>query len=107
MKRTPPDLKAQAKRAALNALRRARRAAARSGVELSDWEGEFLGSVEQRVETFGRAFADPEKGAAGHALSGRQGVKLKEITAKAQGKPKAWPEPRRASFRRKAKPAEP
>jgi hypothetical protein len=86
VKRTPPDQRAQAKRSALNALRRARRAAARTGVELSDWEGEFLGSVEQRVETFGRAFADPEKGAPGHALSGRQGVKLKEITAKAQGK---------------------
>ena len=47
MKRSAPDLKAQAKRAALNALKRARRTAARSGVELSDWEGEFLGSVEQ------------------------------------------------------------
>jgi hypothetical protein len=87
VKRTPTDPRAQAKRSALNALRRARRAAVRSGVDLTDWEGEFLGSVEQRVETFGRAFADPEKGAPGHALSGRQGVKLKEIAAKAHGKP--------------------
>jgi len=43
--RKPPDPKAAAKRAALNALRRARRAADKAGVELSEWEGEFLGSV--------------------------------------------------------------
>jgi hypothetical protein len=102
VKRTPTDPKAQAKRSALNALRRARRAALRGGVELSDWEGEFLGSVEQRVETFGRAFADPEKGAPGQALSGRQNVKLREITAKAKGKPPR--KPQRTSMRRKPKP---
>jgi hypothetical protein len=88
VKRTPPDRRAQAKRAALNALRRARRAAERAGVELSQWEGEFLGSVTDRVSTFGRAFGDPEKGAPGAALSARQGVKLKEIAFKAAGKPK-------------------
>ena len=88
MKRTPPDRKAQAKRAALNALKRARRAAEKAGVELSGWEGEFLGSVAERVTTYGRAFADPEKGAPGAALSARQGVKLKEIAAKAAGKPR-------------------
>ncbi len=60
-------------------------------MELSDWEGEFLGSVEQRLNTYGRAFGDPEKGAPGAAMSVRQGVKLKEITAKAQGKGKAKP----------------
>jgi len=73
-----PDRRAQAKRAALNALKRARRAAARSGIKLSDWEGEFLGSVEGRVEKYGRAFGDPEKGAPGTSLSVRQTVKLKE-----------------------------
>jgi hypothetical protein len=86
--RKPPDAKAQARRAALAALKRARRAAERAGVALSDWEGEFLGSVAERVATYGRAFADPEKGAAGQALSNRQGVKLKEIVAKAKGKPR-------------------
>lgn len=91
MKRKPPDRRAAAKRAALNALRRARRAALRAGVDLSEWEREFLGSVEQRVETFGRAFADPDKGAPGMALSGRQSVKLKEITVKSQGRPKGRP----------------
>jgi hypothetical protein len=81
-------LRAAAQRAALNALKRARRAADKAGVELSDWEGEFLGSVTDRVKKFGRAFADPEKGAPGAALSALQGVKLKEIAGKAAGKPR-------------------
>jgi hypothetical protein len=85
VKRASPDLRLRARRAALNALRRARRAADRAGVDLSDWEGEFLGSVAARVETYGRAFGDREKGAAGAALSMLQTVKLKEITAKAKG----------------------
>jgi hypothetical protein len=85
LKRKTPDRKAQAKRAALNALKRARRQAERAGVKLSDWEGEFLGSVEERLKTFGRAFGDPEKGAPGQALSALQQVKLKEIAGKAKG----------------------
>ena len=85
-KSSPPDPRAAAKRAALNALRRARRAADKAGIELSDWEGEFLESVSQRMKTYGRAFGDPDKGAAGAPLSALQGVKLKEISAKASGK---------------------
>lgn len=85
-----PDRREQAKRAALNALKRARRAAVRSGIKLSDWEGEFLGSVEGRVEKYGRAFGDPEKGAPGTSLSIRQTVKLKEIAGKAKGRKSGW-----------------
>lgn len=96
MKRKPPvsTYEAQrkaAQRAALNALKRARRSAEKAGVSLSEWEGEFLGSVEERVKTHGRAFGDPEKGAPGQALSSLQGRKLKEITAKAKGE---TPKPR-------------
>ncbi|HZZ36186.1 MAG TPA: hypothetical protein VFE03_10705 [Caulobacteraceae bacterium] len=98
MKRQPPDRKAAARRAALNALKRARRLADKAGVKLSDWEGEFLGSVADRVKTYGRAFGDPEKGAPGEALSAMQHVKLKEIAAKAKGEPKAM---KRRPFRRK------
>ena len=103
MKRTPlaKDRRKQASRAALGALKRASRAAERAGVALSDWEGEFLGSVSQRVAAYGRAFADPEKGAPGEALSARQGVKLKEITAKAKGKRLAGKSPK-AKLRRRA-----
>ncbi len=103
MKRTPPDQKAAAKRAAqraaLGALKRARRTADKAGIELSDWEGEFLGSVTERVKTYGRAFGDPEKGAPGQALSAMQHRKLKEIAAKAKGEPK--PLSRGRGFRRK------
>ena len=98
MNRKPPDRKAAAKRAALNALKRARRMAERAGVKLSDWEGEFLGSVADRVKTYGRAFGDPEKGAPGEALSAMQAVKLKEIAAKAKGEKKGL---QRKAFRRK------
>ena len=98
MKRTPTDPRAQARKAALNALRRARRTAERTGVELSEWEGDFLGSVSERVETYGRAFGDPEKGAPGQALSAMQTVKLKEIAAKAKGEKTPCPG---SSFRRK------
>ncbi|MFN3858747.1 MAG: hypothetical protein ACK4RV_13465 [Caulobacter sp.] len=87
-RKPPPDLKALARKAAqrkaLNALRRTRRAADKAGVALSDWEGEFLGSVEDRVKTYGRAFGDPELGAPGQALSAMQARKLKEIAAKAR-----------------------
>jgi hypothetical protein len=65
---------------ALRIIRRLRIA----GADVSDWEGEFLESVEGRIQTYGRAFADPEKGAPGHALSMRQSRKLKEIVTKAK-----------------------
>ena len=81
----PVDHRAAAKKAAVRALEKAKRVAARTGVKLSDWEDEFLGSVSERVKTFGRAFADPEKGDPRAPLSMMQAVKLKEITAKAKG----------------------
>lgn len=98
MKRKPPTLspyeaqRKAAQRAALNALKRAKRTADKAGVKLSEWEGEFLDSVGERVKTYGRAFGDPEKGAPGQALSAMQGRKLKEITRKATGEapPPRW-----------------
>ena len=100
--KTREDSKAKARRAAMNALRRARRAAARAGVDLSAWEGEFITSMESRLELYGRAFGDPEKGAAGDALSALQRIKLKEITVKALGgkTSAAKAPPKRARFDR-------
>ena len=49
-----------------------------------------------RVAAHGRAFADPEKGAPGQALSALQARKLKEIAAKAKGEvfpPRRWVRP--------------
>jgi len=89
--------KARIKRAALRALKRTR-AADKAGVKLSDWEGEFIDTVSERVATYGRAFADPEKGGGGSALSALQTRKLKEIAAKANG------EAPRSRFGRKAPP---
>ena len=102
MRAKPPDPRTQARKAALAALRKARRIADRDGIELSEWEGEFLGSVAQRIETYGRAFGDPEKGGAGQALSVNQTIKLKEITAKAKGERK--PMKRGKGFARKGRP---
>jgi|SRR5579871_233074 len=78
--------RARAKRAALRALRRARDSAIANGTELSGWENDFLGSVEERIETYGRAFGDPAKGMPGASLSNRQSGKLLEIAAKARAK---------------------
>ena len=84
--------------AAVKALRRAERMAAKAGVELTEWEGEFLGSVAERVRTYGRAFGDPDKGSELSALSDRQAVKLKQISKKvkaerAKAAPATEPEP--------------
>ncbi len=69
----------------LRALAKAERTAAKEGVDLSPWEGEFLTDVATRVKTYGRAFADPDKGDPGQALSVMQAYKLRQITAKAKG----------------------
>ena len=82
------------KKAAINALRKAERIAARTGVKLSEWEDEFLGSVADRIKTYGRAFGDADKGDLSAPLSMMQGRKLKEITAKAKGEKCAF-KPRR------------
>lgn len=81
------DVDERKKRAALRKLRKAAALAEQGlGPELSDWERQFLEEVEQRIETYGSAFADPEKGAEGDALSSLQRIKLKEIDKKARGK---------------------
>ncbi|WP_370235537.1 hypothetical protein [Brevundimonas sp.] len=58
---------------------------------------EFLDSVSERVSQHRRAFADPEKGAPGTALSSLQGRKLKEITRKANGELPPWKRPKTPS----------
>lgn len=78
------------KRKALRKLRKAALLAEQGlGPSLSDWETQFLEEVEERIETYGSAFHDPEKGAADEPLSALQSVKLKEIEKKARGKGKS------------------
>lgn len=75
-------------RKALAKLARAKRKAEESGetIEFSDWEAEFLASVGERLEEFGSAFANPEKGDLSEPLSALQSRKIKEIEKKAAGK---------------------
>ena len=60
----------------------------RNAVDYSAWEKDFLGEVDKRLEKYGSAFANLSKGRSEDALSVLQGVKLKEIAAKARGKPR-------------------
>lgn len=88
------------KRKALRKLRKAAtRADAEGGPGLSDWEREFVDEVEERVEKFGSAFADPDKGALSEPLSQRQMQKLREIDKKSRGKGGM----KRSSFKGKSK----
>ena len=90
-------VRAMKKARALRMIRRLKTAEA----EVSDWEGEFLQSVETRLDTYGRAFADPQKGARDSAVSTMQQRKLKEIGAKLSGEPSASRPPRRGLTRHK------
>ncbi len=87
---SPAEQRAAQKKAlqksTLRLLEKARQEAQAAGVDLSEWESEFLDGVAERVKTYGRAFADPDKGAMTGTLSLRQGVKLREIRKKAQSR---------------------
>ncbi len=88
-------------------------------VELTDWEDEFMSSIEERLGEFGSAFADPRLGEDGEALSRLQLAKLKEIEKKAKGKggsgfkrgssfkPKSGSKSSKGGFGRKAPPRRP
>ena len=86
----PRDVDERKKRKALRKIRKAAMLAEQGlGPPLSDWEKQFLEEVEERIETYGSAFHDPEKGAADEALSSLQHIKLREIDKKARGKAKS------------------
>lgn len=69
---------------ALSALKRAAEKAKSSQEGLTDWETEFLGSVEERLTRYGSAFHDPDKGQLSAPLSLRQGLKVRQISKKAE-----------------------
>ncbi len=86
----PREIDERKKRKALRKLRKAARLAEQGlGPPLSDWETQFLEEVEARIETYGSAFADPEKGGRDEPLSALQSLKLREIDKKARGKGKS------------------
>ncbi len=86
----PRDVDERKKRKALRKLRKAAMLAEQGlGPPLSDWEKQFLEEVEERIEKFGSAFHDLDKGASDEPLSALQHVKLREIDKKARGKGKS------------------
>ncbi len=69
----PREIDERKKRKALRKLRRAALLAEQGlGPPLSDWETQFLEEVEARIETYGSAFGDPEKGGSDEPLSALQ-----------------------------------
>jgi hypothetical protein len=73
-------------RKALKRVQRLSKAlAAEDAPALTEWEAEFLEGIEARLNQYGAAFVDPEKGAEDAALSIRQNVKLKQLTLKSKG----------------------
>ena len=95
----PREVDEKSTRKALSRIRRAKAAVERAiakaddpdaaeaaRAELTDWESEFMASVEQRLNEYGSAYADPTLGEDGEALSRLQIAKLKEIEKKAKGK---------------------
>ena len=69
----PRDVDERKKRKALRKIRKAAMLAEQGlGPPLSDWERQFLEEVEERIEKFGSAFHDLEKGSADEALSSLQ-----------------------------------
>lgn len=84
----PREVDEKKTKRALRRLARAKAKAEAAGedAKLSEWEDEFVASVEDRLNTFGSAFNDPEKGQLDEALSGKQSLKLREIEKKASGK---------------------
>ena len=63
--------------------------------EITDWEEEFVESVDERIEKYGSAFNDREKGGASEAISNKQKQVLAQMRRKARDKGKQSPEPDR------------
>lgn len=60
--------------------------------EITDWEDEFIASVDERLEKFDSAFADPSLGGFGEALSNKQKQVLTQMRRKIKDKSKQAPQ---------------
>lgn len=99
------DIDERKKRKALRKLRKAAMLAEQGlGPPLSEWEKQFLEEVEERIEKFGSAFHDLDKGGSDEALSALQQIKLREIDKKARGKGKSGFGNTKGGFQRKSAP---
>lgn len=62
--------------------------------EITDWEDEFIASVDERLEKFDSAFADPSLGGFAEALSNKQKQVLAQMRRKIKDKSKQAPQGR-------------
>ena len=84
----PRDKEVKAKaRKAKAAKRKVQRLAAEltQKEDLTQWEAEFTQSLSERLDEFGSAFADPEKGGRGEPLSYGQKAIVRQLKKKAKG----------------------
>ena len=94
-------------RSARNAQRKLERLTRKLSEEgkLTDWEEEFTGSVAERLDKFGSAFQDPEKGRPADALSFAQKRVVAALNKKAKGEKKSMKaegkEPAKKGFKAK------
>lgn len=98
------DVDPKKTRKALRQLKRALAQAEADGVDLSEWEREFAESLEERLETFGSGFADPDKGDVDEALSALQALKIKEIAKKGKAKTRFGGGAKRSGFGARSRP---
>ncbi|MAI89811.1 hypothetical protein [Ponticaulis sp.] len=82
----PRDVDEKKTRKALRKLRKAAERAKAEGIELSDWEQEFVEGVDERLTKYGSAFADPSLGNTEDALSNAQSEILRQLDKKSRGK---------------------
>jgi len=73
----------KARKARRNVERLARDLSAKD--DLTEWEAEFTESLSERLDEFGSAFRDPEKGGRGEALSYGQKAIVSQLKKKASG----------------------
>jgi len=60
--------------------------------EITDWEDEFIASVDERLDKYGSAFADPSLGGFSEALSNRQKQVLGQMRRKIKDKGRQAPQ---------------
>ena len=82
----PRDVDEKKTRKALRKLRKAKERAEADGIELTEWEQEFVEGVDERLTKYGSAFADPSLGSTEEALSIAQSEILRQLDKKSRGK---------------------
>ncbi len=82
----PRDVDQKKTRKALRKLRKAKERAEADGIELTDWEQDFVDGVDERLTKYGSAFVDPNLGASDEALSNAQTEILRQLDKKSRGK---------------------